>query len=287
MIRFLIPYTFIIISLIVEIFAISMAWYISKKNLNDQGLVGIALIGFFAVIFLIQNFYLKSVWFRKTRYASVFGLINEGFAEIHEIDRLQKPSAERKLEALEKMLNAVSETFRVISANECFACIKVLTGDERRYEVLTLCRDSKSKNKRPLWKNDDIAHYVDSNTALKYIVTRINEPHKRFFVNNFLPFLDGYQNTRIIGDDYSGLKSIPLLGPIVKLLIWSLPYRSTIVVPIVPHYFNSPKSTPYLAGFLCVDSPALGVFRKNMDLPILQGFSDGLYNKLHEYYSLY
>lgn len=286
MIRFIFNNSLLLLSIVADVTSVYIAYSLvsGEGKLHEQGRLGIFFIGIFAIFFFIQNAYLKIIWRRKKRYAKAFSLINVGFAELHELERIKDPNADRKIHTLEKMLDSIVQTFQQITSHECSACIKVMTQEDsgKRPEVVTISRDSASKHKRPTHPKDEISHYVDMNTDFSVICEEIADPLKRYFFCNNLPWFDGYLNTRFSSKREIPFRNYPLLGFIMKLSTWPLQYRSTIVVPILPGYFQT--NSPQLAGFLCVDSKSLYAFDKAYDIHILQGISDGMYNVILEYH---
>ena len=58
-----------------------------------------------------------------------------------------------------------------------------------------------------------------------------------------------------------------------------MPYKSTLIVPIVPLIANE-QSLDAIRGFLCADSPNEGIFNKYYDVEIMKGVADGIYNQI-------
>lgn len=245
------------------------------------------LISILAISLFLRVTYLQVKWGRKKRYARAFKIINQGFAEVHELERLGEPDSLIKLNALEKLCDALAQTFRHITLADCGVCIKILSELDNRLEVTTLSRDSISKNSRPLQEKDTASklhHWVDANTDFNTIIHNMDSTEKRFFCCNNLLWLSDYKNSRIPNIDKPVTNSF-ILNFIYKWWTWPLPYRSCLVVPIIPLYFNTKNAI--MAGFLCVDSRIPYIFKKEYDLSIAQGVADGLYNVLYKYYNLY
>lgn len=85
------------------------------------------LIGTLTVILFIRVTYYEVWWRRKKRYALAFSIINQGFAEVHELERIEAPETVTKLNSLEKFCDALTQTFQHITSSQCSVCIKVLS----------------------------------------------------------------------------------------------------------------------------------------------------------------
>jgi len=280
----------LLLAIIADLISVSVWFYQSHKVPLDNGVWMIylsnLLLTILALGLLFRVIYLQVVWGRKKRYALAFNIINQGFAELHELERSEEPE-EIKLNSLEKLCDAFSVTFTSGTTAQCNICIKVLSKSENRLEVKTLARDSTSKKSRPMQQKDtdkNLHHWVDANTDFSTIIQNMGSSEKRYFCSNNLPWLNDYKNTRMPDSDKHSSNSF-IYNQIRKTWGWPLPYRSSLVVPIVPGHFNSTNSEK-LAGFLCIDSPQINVFKEKYDLPIAQGVADGLYNVVVKYYNL-
>ncbi len=246
------------------------------------------LLAFLAIIFFLRLTYLQVAWGRKKRYVLAFNILNQGFAELHELERSESPEPLIKFNYLEKFSDALAQTFSHITNAQCSVCIKVLSEYNNRLEVWTLVRDSVSNNSRPLQKKDkakNLHHWVDANTDFITIIQNMASAKKPYFCCNNLLWLNGYKNTRI-ADNSKQVSNNFTVSQFHKMRTWPLPYRSSFVVPIIPGYFNSNRYGK-LAGFLCIDSQQTGIFKEKYDLSIIQGVADGLYNVLVKYYDLF
>ena len=71
------------------------------------------------------------------------------------------------------------------------------------------------------------------------------------------------------------LRKIPFIKSIANRVLWPLPYKSNIVVPIVPLNTTNLKETR-LQGYLCLDSSRSNAFDMDMDVQIMLGIADGI-----------
>ena len=96
------------------------------------------------------------------------------------------------------------------------------------------------------------------------------KPEGRFFLCNNLPNRANYENTsfQIYGE------IDPELNPEERFEKWTLPYKSTLVVPILPYGLWDEE----LFGYLCIDSADINYFDKDMDVKISHTVADSIYN---------
>jgi len=124
--------------------------------------------------------------------------------------------------------------------------------------------------------------WIDQNTAFEEVLTAAGTPLKCFFAN-YLPWLRGYKNSSF---EVYGLPSelpLPMIGDVIRNITWTLPYRSTIVAPIIPSPQQATSQEHALSGYLCVDSRSLGVFRRRFDIDVVTGVANCLYDVVHRY----
>ena len=125
---------------------------------------------------------------------------------------------------------------------------------------------------------------MTENSDFNFIYEGIQEGHaqKWQFFAHFLPWKYDYTNTRLSNWPP---KKIPLINFLIRQLNWPLPYKSTIVVPLLPLSVNE-HDDKALRGYLCIDSPRNNAFNKQYDIEILKGLADGLYNKIDKLYDI-
>lgn len=248
-------------------------------------LVGVSFLGMFATYFFLAHLFTRAKWERRGRYAESLQRLNAGFEEVHYLNRHANQANSREIKSgFRSLCTNLAEALTYATAAQCFVCIKVLrkTGDGQ-ITVRTLCRDERSSRARREADNrtrsGEIEHPVEGNTAYEESVAS----QRGRFISNKLPILSAYRNTshRLYGGH-------PPEGPIGSLPVrywrWKLPYKSTIVVPITPPRSSenpfSSEEGPGLVGFLCVDSPKMGVFKDDYDTEIMKGVADGVYSTL-------
>lgn len=279
-------YIVILIGTIGSFFSISA--YISNMSpyLNNQGLIGIAFIGFFAMFFLGYSIYLIYKHRKLVIYPKIFEDINIGFSELHKINK-SKTTTEHIITKLEFLCDNLSTVFTKINGHDIGVCIKFLTVKKERLLVETLVRDRKSKNNgRKTGSSDKTKHYLDANTDFDFINSNFDDDSidTSHYYGRKLPTSNYYKNTRLNKNWFKENKltsKIPFLENIMRRNSWPLKYRSTIVVPIVPILANEQKKES-IRGFLCIDSPKENTFNKQIDIhiDILKGVCDRIYSKM-------
>ena len=254
------------------------------------------LLFYVAVIcmFLFVVYYITFFLWRKlkklikvSKYGSILSLINESFFEVRKIIRelqnyhkenvdvtIVNPSEQNTHKTLsvesEKSSKIVcyklSQAFSIITSSNCHASIKVLvqSEDSLPLEVVSLCCSSKE------WEyNNNVKHWLHSNTDFLDIFENVGTEKGRFFMCNDLTKIVGYQNTSF--QNYNEGNSTTSVGT------WPLPYKSTIVAPISLDY------SPDIIGFLCIDSPEVDAFNKDYDIDLITGVESGLYEMIMNY----
>lgn len=261
-----------------------------KPTLDNQGWVGVAFLGVLAVIFLFHNYFLIYKYresLRLSKYAFIFNDLNIAFSHLHRIERDADSNAELIIQELSSLCDYVSSAFGKINGNEIGVSIKYLTYENKRPKVETLARDKYSKtNGRKTGKSDKIKHWLDSNSDFDFIYFNFEKENidSSFYYESSLPTKKGYLNTRLDRNWFKENK-IPFLENYLRRKNWPLKYRSTRVVPIIPIDANEQKQQ-MIRGFLCIDSSKEKMFSKNIDVHILRGISDGLYNKIDKLHKL-
>lgn len=158
----------------------------------------------------------------------------------------------------------VSQAFDTMRDIRTSVCIKYINRDGDKYYVKTLCRDSISMNDRE--EIDDDARGMDAindNTDFRYIFEKYKETKKWdgvYYFSNYLPLKHQYSNTHLDTSKISDNR----FSFLTRSWNWPLPYKSTIVVPIISNVDGA------LYGFLCIDSPKNKGFDEKRDVDILQ-----------------
>lgn len=278
---------FVLIISIIGSLASSIAFGIYfTPLLNTQGWIGVLFLGVIALFFLAYNYYLISKYRKKVRYADIFEEINIGFASLHQIDRENISSIEIIGSHLIDLCDSISASFSKINGYHVGSCIKFLTFESNRPKVLTLVRDRKSSTKnRKTGKKDKTKHFLDANSDFDFIYSNFDDDNvdTTYYYETKLPCRKDYRNSRL--KDWPPKLKLFLLNNVIRQKVWTLPYRSTLVVPIVPLVADEQEQSA-IRGFLCIDSPRNIAFNKNVDIEILKGISDGLYNKIDKLHNL-
>ncbi len=274
---------FVILFSVAGSYASIMAYSrVFKTSLNEQGKHGVIILGIIIISLLVHNICLTMKYRKRIKYADIFSELNNGFSYIHSVDRIKNHGVIEITNSIKSLCNSVSNTFRNIYGHHIGVCIKILTDDGGRPKVHTYCRDERSAMTRLVRDNDKaIEHWLCENTDFQFIKDALkNNLSDCYFFSNALPWKSGYKNSRF------GNWAPPgplLLNLLTKLFCWPLPYKSTIVVPLVPLSIKD-QNERALRGFLCIDSHRNFIFNEKFDVHILKGVCDGLYNKIDVIY---
>ncbi len=246
----------------------------------------------FLILVVLYGYYLYLTYTdsRNAKYGESLSTITTGFANIHDLNRYNTNQLATKMieQHLKDLCTNISFALTTISGYKVSCCIKVMTQKDNGtdYVLKTLCRDTHDglSRARPDYKKE---HLVNANTDFKTLLNDLENGKSRHFMSNKLNWLKQYDNSSF--DSYGGkpnwtnsyLADFFLL--ILRTVRWPLPYKSTIIVPIIPVNY---KPNDGILGFLCVDSKHMFVFRRYYDVDLLVGLADGMYNSINQLYSL-
>lgn len=252
-----------------------------SPHLDNQGVIGVIFLGIISLIFIGYSFVLIAKYRKRIRYAGIFEEMNVGFSELHQIDRKETPSIELIIQKLGFLCDNLSNAFSLINDQKIGVCIKFLTFKGKRPIVTTLVRDrySKSKN-RKTGTADNTEHFIELNSDFQFIWDNFDNENieTSYYHEKHLPTCKDYKNSRL-NSDWKGKMKLGIFDNFIRRKQWPLPYRSTLVVPIVPLLADE-QNQKAIRGFLCLDSSSEGKFNPQIDVDILKGISDGLYNKI-------
>lgn len=169
---------------------------------------------------------------------------------------------------LTEICQKVAVSFRKFHEPEIAVCIHYVNrDDEGKAYVNILCRNTDSKH-RP--ESTDIpasdTDYIDDNTDFKSLFPKLKSSsiNNIYYFNNFLPWSFRYRNSHFSTDTQK--KYYCLMGFIFRLFDWKLPYKSTIVLPLIVE--KHPRKRE-IQGFLSIDSSRQWAFSRIHDLPLL------------------
>lgn len=251
-----------------------------KPHLNEQGWVGVAFLGIIALFFLAYNFYLILKYRKRVRYAEVFEDLNIGFSGLHKVNRNGEADMDTLIKKVMALSSSLSDVFTKVYGHHIGVCVKIIFFKKDRALAQTLARDKKSLTKdRKTGSKDKGEHWLDKNSDFNFIYVNYDNDNEdtSFYHKTWLPLKKDYQNTRL--KKWPPKKTTWLLDDVVRLKHWPLKYRSTLVVPIVP-LLSDDQNQKAVRGFLCLDSPRMRCFNKEVDTEILKGVADGLYSTI-------
>lgn len=237
----------------------------------------------------------------RSKYADAYKIINEGFYPIHAFRRMtlsmeesfwnniDEKESERIINCIKNNLTKVCDNLSIVFSkiynNQIGACIKLIVSDNGRPRTITLVRDGYSSGQanRPSAKTDDernIMHWLHSNSDFSFIYGQIMQNEYQYSTRNY--FLSRNLIVDTLEKHYTNSR---LPNNWNKNTDWPLPYKSTLVVPIIPLSEDKGKK-PEIKGFICIDSANENCFNDDLDLDILRGMADGIYNQVKILHSL-
>lgn len=250
------------------------------NQLSTEGWIAVLFLGVLCVFFVGYNFWLLTRYRKKTKYADAYGAINIGFSHLHRLRRIKDPTIPQILPELEKLCNEVSNAFSKIYGIKIGVCIKVIVNDNGRPRCETLVRDSNSTQNRKSGSQDVTKHWINLNSDFEFIYNNFDNENvdTSYYLEQHLHNCRDYKNTRI-KTGWKPPKVFLFPEKYARKWNWPLPYKSTLIVPIVPLLANE-QSQEAIRGFLCADSPNEGIFNKYYDVDIMKGVADGIYNQI-------
>lgn len=236
----------------------------------------------------------KSSLERRARYAKMFPLMNLAFRELHNTIRKPDLDIHEYKKAFTEFCQKLSAAFRESTDVECHICIKKCTrpstSEYLRPEDLkkhmneiflkTFVRSSSSTDRR-IPDNGDYSHPISRNMAyLEYIT---NKNHQEYYFCNDLLKLDTFESSTLLAYGERtwivNFKGVPYN---TRKERWVLPYKSIITVPIIPS-IRETESDKNILGFLSLDCDDIDKFLEDIDIHILIGAADGIYNSLDRF----
>lgn len=248
---------------------------IIKDEFLRYGFIIIIVLSYIAYNYCRKYHIAKSVFKGRSKMIEVFSKS----IELGEVLRNGKPSLNSCIEKFSILCQLVAKGLREYINVPVSVCLLYVNQDDspKHYYVKTLSRDIDTNIKRNQKSTlyDGIKDYISDNTDFSKIVKLIDDHPAEdvYFYSNCLPAYLGYRNTHIIGRWRSWFyRTIAFLT--FGLFCWNLPYKSAIVVPVIPYNKQGKK---YIEGFICIDSPRIFPFLKQYDLAILRDVASGLY----------
>ncbi len=281
--RRIVDHAFLLVSLASSLCTIVLAWSNWAGKTSPDGRMGILVLSSFALALLVLSVLQEFRHARKSRYAETLSYLNQIVVDIQHASIPGTQNPEEIRQVCRHVVNTLAAAFSLVTSTRCSVCIKVLEADldarPLRPKVTTLCRDDASMADRT--PDHSVNHWVDQNTDFEQLHVGAGTP-RRYFFSNRLSGVRGYKNTSF--DLYGKPWDVgpPVFCDILRDVLWPLPYRSTMVVPISP----GPSATgrrSSLAGYLCVDSRSRGAFRRRFDLDLITGVATCLFAMVHRY----
>lgn len=255
--------------------------YAFFNNLSTEGWIAVLFMGVISLYFVIYNFWLLTRYRKKTRYADAYGAINIGFSHLHRLRRIENLQINQILPELAKLCDEMSYAFGRLYGSQIGICIKFIVNDNGRPRCETLVRNSYSNaQNRKSGSQDVTKHWIDANSDFEFIYSNFDNDNvdTSYYLEQHLPTCRDYKNTRL-KNGWKPKSYFLFPEKYARKWNWPLPYKSTLIVPIVPLIAND-QSQEAIRGFLCADSPSEGIFNKYYDVDIMKGVADGIYNQI-------
>ncbi|MBE6311520.1 MAG: hypothetical protein E7080_10815 [Bacteroidales bacterium] len=220
-----------------------------------------------AVLAILAIFFWRAYLVRR-RYA-------EGIEDLRKIhkeiillqSRAKNLDSDKFLLSLHQICHKISKIFTKLRGKQISACIKYINETiDGGYYVQSLCRDADSFDRNDIEPIESDKDYIQDNSDFSSIMKDITKNLSReqiFFFSNNLPSEYGYLN--------SHLNESKLKKRLFRNYHWPLPYKSTIIVPILSVSKRTVEGTLY--AFICIDSAKTNAFDKTTDIVILQAIS--------------
>ena len=197
-------------------------------------------------------------------YANAILMMNEAFAVVHELRRTNfKPFDTSYLKTLVCICNKMKEFFDHKTGSKCSVSIKVLvanTEEQFNYDALVkhICRDEICVESRLLIDNSE-GHTISKNTSYQWIINQIRYKKKdRYYINWDVKQMPHYTNSYYVQRD-------------------QIPYRSELIVPIIPIDFSS---NMFAGGFISIECEEPHKFNTIYDTALARGIAEGIYDVL-------
>lgn len=167
-----------------------------------------------------------------------------------------------------RLCNSTSKAFSEYKGSQISICIKFINTIDNVQYIELLCRDFQSMEERKKFPNLDV---LNDNSDFKSLILKHDAKkfpwHEIHFCKNNLPLIYGYYNSHL--DD--SLLDNGLWGFFTRHFYWTLPYKSTLIVPI------SDPGTDSLYAFLCLDSKKSYCFVESEDVDLARNVTLSLW----------
>ena len=265
--KFFFDYVVLILSILGSIASIISLCF----GKDIEATVSIIVLGILVLVTIIHDWLYAYKLRRKEMYANLYAELNTANSQIRNIE-ITDPQIGTN--CLMTYCESVSTIFSLLKGHRIGACVKLLSEDTSSKAILiTQARDSYSQaHNRKTGTADKTEHTMEANSDFSFIYNNLEsdlEDTSFFHSANLIKESD-YRNSRL---NNWQVKKIPLVPKcIIRNFTWPLPYKSTIVVPILPLNSNS-QAQINLRGFLCIDSKKTNTFNIPVDKDILRGMA--------------
>ena len=252
-------------------------WY---PQASRDGQTATIFLSLYVVALSLTLVWREWAYATKSRYAEILSSLEENFLILQKLVAEQTATVGQIEQGCIRLVTNLAKIFSLTTSTACSVCIKVIEGDPKvhqneslRPKVRTLCRNDDAEKRRKLADISSVSHWVDQNTDFYNLHQNAGTPREYCFFSNNIPGLRGYRNSsfEVYGSPADSLILTKLFPPFAS---WPLPYKSTIVVPILPRAHDAQSQRLY--GYLCVDSRSRGAFSRRYDPELLTGIAECL-----------
>ena len=234
------------------------SWLSGAPSGGRHGIIILSTLAGLAGILLVWQEFRYS---RKAKYAESLDNIRTMLKIVAEHSTTTTQECKNLLQLL---LAEVAEAFTLSSATRVSAVLKQLVSPNgatlHDFYVEDICRDPKSSDRAG---RTNTKHWIDRNTGFKRMFEHVGQAEGKFFYSSDLAKDHHFETTSF--ETYG--RPVPNKGFLDRTTsTWTLPYRSTLTVPLT----ITTGGQPSLAGFLSIDSRARKAFWIRYDLPFLE-----------------
>lgn len=268
--NFLKDYIIQILSLFGSIASIASIYFFDEQ---DQGKVALIVLGILLAMSMCHDWYYSKMVRQKNKYVHIAEDMNNIYSQI----RLQTDDLQQVTNSLASICEALSTVFSEIHGKRIGVCIKLLTEVKKNAVINTHVRDRYSQTHgRKTGKYESTKHLLEENSDFCSLYEQIesNIGGTVAYYNEDVAIDPNYSNTSL-NNWKQPTWGWPIINNYLRKRRWPLPYRSTIVIPIIPLDSNN-QYIENLRGFLCLDSPSPKGFNADIDIEILRGTADEL-----------
>lgn len=266
--NFIKDFVILLLSLFGGIASIASIYYFDQQ---DQGKLALIILGLLLGLSMSHDWYYAHKVRQKERYIHIPEDLNTIYSKIGG----RYESVQEITNILASICDATSTIFSEIHRTKIGVCIKLMVEEVSKEAVIvTHVRDQYSiSNGRKTGNSENIKHRLKNNSDFLDIYEKLDRSNSgvAYYYRKDVAIDPNYNNSSLSNWQQPTFYW-PIFNNIIRKWKWPLPYRSTIVIPIIPLNSND-QNVANLKGFLCLDSKKTNGFNKDLDIEILRGLS--------------